>query len=291
MDYLRHERNYSRHTEISYFTDLCQFEEYIRGLEPEFDPEQIDADMIRRWVVSLAESGVSPRSIGRKLSGVKSFYRYLLEHGFVSHNPAKSVKAPKTGKPLPSFVNYGDMKLILDSCKGIPEGSNEFESMRNHLIVELLYLTGMRREELVKLKDSDVDYSAQLILVNGKRNKQRLIPISNALAQAIRGYQHIRNRDVNRETDSLFVLETGKPVYPMLIYRIVHRSLEHIATLGKASPHVLRHSFATGMLNHGAEINSVKELLGHSSLASTEVYTHTSVEELKKIYDKAHPRG
>ncbi len=291
LKYLRHERNYSRHTEISYSTDLKQFEEFIVELVGTFEVGEVEPDMIRRWVISLVEQKVSSRSISRKLSGVKSFYNYLLEHHLVAHNPAKGIKAPKANKPLPSFVNYSEMKLILDehfSKNGDVEG---FDAVRDHTIVELLYMTGMRRDELIKLKDSDVDFSAMQLLVNGKRNKQRIVPFGKKTAQLLQTYLEIRNKEVVREVDSFFVLKTGKALYPMLVYRVVHSHLEHISTLSKASPHVLRHSFATGMLNNGAEINAVKELLGHSSLASTEVYTHTSVEELKKIYEKAHPRA
>jgi integrase/recombinase XerC len=291
LEYLRHERNYSRHTEISYSADLVQFEAYIRGLAGEFEPGQIDSDQIRRWVVFLVEQKVSPRSIARKLSSLKSFYSYLLEHRFVTHNPARAVKAPRGNKPLPSFVNYSDMKHVLDDHFLQPGEADDFESVRDHAIVELLYVTGMRRDELIRLKDPDVDFSAMQLLVNGKRNKQRLVPFSESSGQMLKGYLAVRNRDVGPETDSFFVLKNGKPMYAMLIYRIVHQSLQHISTLSKASPHVLRHSFATGMLNNGAEINAVKELLGHASLASTEVYTHTSFDELKKIYEKAHPRA
>jgi integrase/recombinase XerC len=291
LKYLRHERNYSRHTEISYYTDLCQFENFIFGIVGEFDIEQIDSDMIRRWVVALMEQKVSPRSISRKLSGVKSFYSYLLEHHLAAHNPARGIKAPKANKPLPSFVNYVDMKPLLDEESFLTGAECQFEAVRDHTLVELLYVTGMRRDELIKLRDVDVDFSAKQMVVNGKRNKQRIIPFSPKTAQILNKYLDIRNREVVRESVYFFVLKNGKPLYPMLVYRIVHRCLENISTLSKASPHVLRHSFATAMLNNGAEINAVKELLGHSSLASTEIYTHTSVEELKKIYEKAHPRA
>lgn len=291
LKYLRHERNYSRHTEISYSTDLYQFEAFVSELLGEFLPEKIDADVIRRWVVSLVEDKMSPRSISRKLSGVKSFYKYLLEHQLVSHDPARGIKAPKANKPLPSFVNYSEMKPLLDDSSEAFSDNVEYESLLNHTIVELLYVTGMRRDELIKLKDSDVDFRAMQLLVNGKRNKQRIIPVSCETVSFLEKYQEVRNRDIARETTNFFVLKTGKPLYPMYVYRVVHHVLENISTLSKSSPHVLRHSFATGMLNNGAEINSVKELLGHASLASTEVYTHTSVEELKKIYEKAHPRA
>lgn len=291
LDFLRHERNYSRHTEISYFTDISQFEAFVVEMVGDFVPGDVDADLIRGWAVSLVEEGVSARSVSRKLSAVKSFYSYLLEHGLVSRNPAKVVRAPKANKPLPSFVNYTDMKPILDEYLAKSSREGDFESVRNHAIIELLYVTGMRRDELIKLNCTDVDFSAMQLLVNGKRNKQRLIPIAPSTAQLLKRYQDVRNRDVGNLCRNFFVLSSAKPLYPMFVYRLIHECLSQIGTLSKASPHVLRHSFATGMLNNGAEINSVKELLGHSSLASTEVYTHTSVQELKKIYEKAHPRA
>ena len=291
LTYLRHERNYSRHTEISYFTDLHQFEKFVTELMGEFSPEQIDADMVRRWLVALVEGNVAPRSVARKLSAIKSFYNYLLEHRLVVSNPAKGIKAPKPNKPLPSFVNYSEMKPLLDDFVDDSTDKNEYVAFLNHTIVELLYITGMRRDELIRLRDSDVDFSAKQLLVNGKRNKQRIIPISEEAVVFLKRYQELRSIEVGRKASAFLLLRNGKPLYPMYVYRIVHHYLEHISTLSKASPHVLRHSFATGMLNNGAEINSVKELLGHSSLASTEVYTHTSVEELKRIYEKAHPRA
>lgn len=289
--YLRHERNYSRHTEISYSSDLHQFEQFIIEQVGDFQPEDLTSDLIRRWVVSLVEQGISARSVARKLSGVKSFCSYLLEHRMLAANPARIVKAPKAKKPLPSFVNYSEMKPILDSYFVDYRPEAYFESVRDHTIVELLYMTGMRRDELIKLRDTDVDFSAQQLLVNGKRNKQRIVPISGNTVELLKRYLEIRNKEVVPEENAFFVLKSGKPLYPMLVYRVVHGCLESISTLAKSSPHVLRHSFATSMLNNGAEINAVKELLGHSSLASTEVYTHTSVEELKKIYEKAHPRA
>jgi integrase/recombinase XerC len=291
LKYLRHERNYSQHTEISYYTDLRQFEDFIIGIAGEFDAGQIDSDMVRLWIVSLMEQKVSSRSISRKLSGVKSFYNYLQEHSLVARNPVRGVKAPKASKPLPSFVNYSEMKPLLEKEAFAKDGQSQFEAVRNHTLVELLYVTGMRRDELVKLRVADVDFYAGQLLVNGKRSKQRMIPFGGKTSQMLKEYLDIRNKDVVCDCDSLFVLKNGKPLYPMLVYRIVHHCLENISTLSKSSPHVLRHSFATGMLNNGAEINAVKELLGHSSLASTEIYTHTSVEELKKIYQKAHPRA
>lgn len=287
LRYLRYERNYSPHTEISYSEDLRQFAEFVNQNHKGIDLREIDSDIVRLWVVSLLEFKLSARTVNRKLSALKSFYRYLLRVDEVENNPLKKIVGPKTKKPLPSFVNYSDMKKVLSE----EDFDCTFLSMRDRLILEIFYVTGIRRAELIGIKDVDIDFSAKILQVTGKRNKQRLIPVSDALLNMITLYMSARNRDVKVLSGYLFVKEDGEPLYPMLVHRIVNERLAWIPTLTKTSPHVLRHSFATGMLNNGADINAVKELLGHSSLASTEVYTHTSFEELKKIYNKAHPRA
>jgi integrase/recombinase XerC len=286
-DYLRYEKNYSSHTEISYLKDLAQFEGFLSENYPEYTLETISGDMVRAWVVSLMHQKISARSANRKLSALKSFYRYLLRTGAIESNPMKRITGPKPKKPIPSFVNYPDMEKLLDG--ELPDDS--FEAYRDKVIIELFYVTGMRRAELIGLQDQDVNLSAGTILVTGKRNKQRVIPISPTTARLISTYLEERNRKFENQTQAFFVKKDGSPMYPMLIHRIVSNRLKWLPTLSKTGPHVLRHSFATGMLNNGADINAVKELLGHSSLASTEVYTHTSFEELKKIYSKAHPRA
>lgn len=287
LRYLRYERNYSPHTEISYSEDLRQFAEFVNQNHKGIDLREIDSDIVRLWVVSLLELKLSARTVNRKLSALKSFYRYLLRVDEVENNPLKKIVGPKTKKPLPSFVNYSDMKKVLSE----EDFDCTFLSMRDRLILEIFYVTGIRRAELIGIKDVDVDFSAKILQVTGKRNKQRLIPVSDALLNMITLYMSARNQDIKMVSGYLFVKEDGEPLYPMLVHRIVNERLAWIPTLTKTSPHVLRHSFATGMLNNGADINAVKELLGHSSLASTEVYTHTSFEELKKIYNKAHPRA
>lgn len=287
IKYLRYERNYSLHTEISYSEDLRQFSDFIITHFPEIDIKDVDSDIARMWIVSLMESGISPRSINRKLSTLKSFYKYLLRIGEVAINPVKKVAGPKTSKPIPSFVNNADMDKVLDEHNF----DDTFESLRNRIMIELFYVTGIRRAELIGLKDVDVDFSAKTIQVTGKRNKQRLIPISKEMESLLEQYIEVRNRETGNYSGFLFVKKDGEALYPMLVHRIVTENLSQIPTLSKTSPHVLRHSFATGMLNNGADINAVKELLGHSSLAATEIYTHTSFEELKRIYNKAHPRA
>ncbi|NDV69100.1 tyrosine recombinase XerC [Dysgonomonas sp. 25] len=287
LRYLRYERNYSPRTEISYSEDLRQFSVFVESELGQSDVAAVDGDIVRRWIVSLMEAGLSARSVNRKLSALKSFIRYLLRIGELKANPLRKVVGPKAKKPIPSFVNDGDMEHLLDE----EDAENTFESIRNRLMMELFYDTGMRRAELIGLQDVDVDFSARMLKVTGKRNKQRLIPMSDKLVAQIMEYMQVRDSEVENLSGYLFVRTNGGQLYPMLVHRIVTGVLESVPTLSKTSPHVLRHSFATGMLNNGADINAVKELLGHSSLASTEVYTHTSFEELKKIYKQAHPRA
>ena len=285
--YLRYEKNYSLHTEISYSEDLSQFVEFLAEHFSDTDIKHVDRDIIRMWIVSMMERKISARSVNRKLSAVKSFYRYLQRIGEVTVNPASKVNGPKVGRPIPAFANSADMEKVLDEG----DYGDSFKSLRDHIIIELFYVTGIRRAELIGLKDVDVDFSSETIQVTGKRNKQRLIPFSDGVKQSLEQYIAVRNKEVGNQSGYLFVKNNGEPLYPMLVHRIVTSNLQQIETLAKVSPHVLRHSFATGMLNNGADINAVKELLGHASLAATEIYTHTSFEELKRIYNKAHPRA
>lgn len=287
IKYLRYEKNYSLHTEISYSADLTQFQNFLNEHFADVILKDVDNDIIRMWIVSLMEAKISARSVNRKLSTLKSFFKYLLRIGEIESNPTKKVVGPQIKKPIPSFVNELDMDQVLSE----ENFDNTFESQRNRLIIELFYATGIRRAELLGLKDGDVDLDGRTILVTGKRNKQRLIPISDNLKLMIQAYLDIRNSEIKELSGYLFVKIDGGALYPMLIHRIITGNLGQIPTLSKTSPHVLRHSFATSMLNNGADINAVKKLLGHSSLAATEIYTHTSFEELKKIYNKAHPRA
>ncbi len=287
LDYLRYERNYSDHTVSAYAKDLSQFEEYVKVYhEGRFDPVSIDADIVRNWIVFLMDGQMSPVSVNRKLSSLKSFFKYLIKHGVVAVNPLRLINGPKAKKPLPYFVKEKDMELLLDG----DSFAEDFEGVRDRLILELLYDTGMRRAELAGIKDRDIDYDAMVIKVTGKRNKQRLIPFAEGLKNLLTKYIDIRDREVGTFSDWLLLKKNGEPVTTSVIYNVVKERLEEIPTLSKCSPHVLRHSFATSMLNNGAELNAVKELLGHSSLASTSIYTHTTFEELKKVYH-AHPRA
>ncbi len=287
LEYLRYERNYSDYTVCAYSKDLSQFEDFVKERkEGIFIPAEIDTDIVRSWIVSLLDAKVSPVSVNRKLSSLKSFFKFLVKQGLVPVNPLRFVTGPKTKKPLPYFVKDKDMEGLLDG-DGFDE---DFEGVRNRLILEVLYDTGMRRSELIGLRDADIDYEAMQMKVTGKRNKQRLIPFAERLKNLMLAYTEVRNREVGAGSGWFFVRQNGEQMSVGILYTVVKKKLSDIPTLAKCSPHVLRHSFATSMLNNGAELNAVKELLGHSSLASTSIYTHTTFEELKKVYH-AHPRA
>ena len=287
LEYLRLERNYSERTIVSYETDLREFEEYFQEVDAGLDFKKIDADIVRRWMVHLMDEGRAATSVNRKLSTLRSFYRFLLRRKEVVINPMLKVVGPKKKKPLPFFVREKDMDRLLDESL-FGEG---FEGCRDRLILEMFYATGMRLSELIGLDDADVDLSARLIKVTGKRNKQRLIPFGNELEEDLLIYIKVRNEALPEGTKAFFVRKNGMRMYPLQVYRLVRKSLSKVVTLKKRSPHVLRHTFATAMLNGKAEMRAVKELLGHESLVTTEVYTHTSFEELKKFYELAHPRA
>ena len=287
LEYLRLERNYSERTIVSYETDLREFEEYFQEVDAGLDFKKIDADIVRRWMVHLMDEGRAATSVNRKLSTLRSFYRFLLRRKEVVINPMLKVVGPKKKKPLPFFVREKDMDRLLDESL-FEEG---FEGCRDRLILEMFYATGMRLSELIGLNDADVDLSARLIKVTGKRNKQRLIPFGNEMEEDLLIYIKVRNETVPEGTKAFFVRKNGMRMYPLQVYRLVRKSLSKVVTLKKRSPHVLRHTFATAMLNGKAEMRAVKELLGHESLVTTEVYTHTTFEELKKVYELAHPRA
>ena len=287
LEYLRLERNYSEKTVVSYGIDLREFEGYLKKADAEIDFTTVDADVVRNWVVHLMDEGRAATSVNRKLSTLRSFYRFLLKKKVMTVNPMTKVVGPKKKKPLPSFVREKDMDRLLDDLT-FGEG---YEGYRDRMILEMFYATGMRLSELIGLDDVDVDFSAKLIKVTGKRNKQRLIPFANELEHDLRVYIKVRDEALPNGSDAFFVRKDGKRMYPMQVYRLVKRNLSKVVTLKKRSPHVLRHTFATAMLNDCAELRAVKELLGHESLTTTEVYTHTTFEELKKVYELAHPRA
>ena len=288
LKYLLYELNRSEKTIVAYGTDLREFEGYLKKNNVEADFTKVDSNRIRGWVISLMdEGGCSPASVSRKLSSLRSFYRFLLRKGLVEVNPMLKIVGPKKKKPLPSFVREEDMNRLLDE---IPFDDG-FEGWRDRMILEVFYATGIRLSELIGLNDVDVDISARLIKVKGKRNKQRLIPFGDELMEDLLIYIKVRDEACLKEAEAFFVRKDGKRMYPMQVYRLVRRNLSKVVALKKRSPHVLRHTFATAMLNGNAELRAVKELLGHENLATTEIYTHTTFEELKKVYEQAHPRA
>ena len=288
LKYLLYELNRSEKTIVAYGTDLREFEGYLKKNSVEADFTKVDSNRIRSWVISLMdEDGCSPASVNRKLSSLRSFYRFLLRNGLVKVDPMRKIVGPKKKKPLPSFVREEDMDRLLDEMP-FDDG---FEGRRDRMILEVFYATGMRLSELIGLNDVDVDISARLIKVKGKRDKQRLIPFGDELMQDLLLYIKVRDETCLEGVEAFFVRKNGKRMYPMQVYRLVRRNLSKVVALKKKSPHVLRHTFATAMLIGNAELRAVKELLGHENLATTEIYTHTTFEELKKVYEQAHPRA
>ena len=288
LNYLRYERNYSGETVKAYEEDLRQFEAFGEEEVGVMAPSKVDAGLVREWVVCLMDKGYASSSINRKLSSLRSFFKFLLRKGEVDADPLRKVAGPKKKKTLPVFLKEGEMNRLLDDVD-FGEG---FEGCRDHLIIEMFYATGIRLSELIGLDDSDVDFSASVVKVTGKRNKQRLIPFGEELKLAMADYLGLRTEAVPvREEDAFFVRKTGERMYRGMVECIVKRNLSKVTTVKKRSPHVLRHTFATAMLNHDAELGAIKELLGHESLATTEIYTHTTFEELKKVYNQAHPRA
>ncbi|HPT43409.1 MAG TPA: tyrosine-type recombinase/integrase [Paludibacteraceae bacterium] len=287
IQYLQYEKNYSSHTVLSYHTDLIQFCDFLQIAPDDFNPKEIQADIIRQWVLKLLDGKNTARSISRKISTLKSFWKFLQLHGLAEQNPTLKIVLPKTKKTLPAFYKQNEMELVMAETKVL----HSYEQVRDHLIIRLLYECGLRVSELVSLVDQDFEVESKQLKVLGKRNKQRIVPMSNELSEKISEYKVLRNKELKRFDNSLFVLISGKSMYTKAVYNIVHREMSKVSTLHKQSPHVLRHTFATSLLNNGADINAVKDLLGHSSLAATQVYTHVTFSELNKIYKQAHPRA
>jgi len=288
LTYLQHEKRYSPHTVQSYRTDLIQFRDFMLQTF-ELSLNDVAYIHVRNYMVLLMEEGVTENSIGRKLSTLRSFYKYLVREQIVQSSPMALVKTPKAPKRLPVFVDDQKLDLLLDSEEFF-DGS--FSSVRDRLVIEALFGTGMRLAELLTLKESDINFYDSNIRVLGKRNKERIVPISKPLEDQLRTYIELKTlQKFDNKTEGLFVTDKGADAYPKLIYRIVQRYLSFISTQDKKSPHVLRHSYATSLLNRGADLNAIKELLGHASLAATQVYTHNSVERLKSIYKQAHPKA
>lgn len=291
VDYLRYERNLSEHTIAGYEADLKEFERFYLGLDSELDWNSIDADVVRQWEVSIMERGNKASSVGRRLSALRTFYRFLMKRKMVTKDPAHLVRAPKKDKTLPGYVREEEMNHLFDG----DFFDASFKGVRDKTILLTFYSTGIRLSELTGLRLPDFDMNQMQLKVTGKRNKQRLVPFGVELRDSMREYLSIRGQFCSEHdfsTDVLFMDErAGGEMSPSGVREMVKRYLSLVTTQQKRSPHVLRHSFATSMLNHHADLQSVKELLGHESLSTTEVYTHTSFEELKEVYKHAHPRA
>ncbi len=288
LDYLRFEKRYSDHTILSYRTDLGQFEGFFKEQGGGSDHTQADARFIRSWVIHLMESGQSARTVNRKISTLKSFYKFLMREQHIQKNPMDKVLSPKLSKKLPSFVEADKMDLLLDEY----DFGDDFRGIRNRLVIELLYITGMRQAELISLEDRDIDFFELNIRVTGKRNKQRIVPFDRAYLDVMKHYMELRDEAFPlRESPKLLLTDKGKALYPKFVYKVVHSYLRFVTTMEHRSPHILRHTFATHMLNRGADLNAIKEILGHANLSATQVYTHNTFEKLVTIYKQAHPRA
>ncbi|MCD2421520.1 tyrosine-type recombinase/integrase [Niabella pedocola] len=288
VSYLRFEKRYSRHTITAYTTDLQEFCDFIETVYGNAPLREVSYTFIRSWLARLMEQGISSRSINRKISSLKSFFKYHIKMETIGENPMFKVIAPKASKRLPAFINETDMKELHTT---LSQSTEDWKSLNARMLIGLFYGTGMRLSELIQLKGAQVDRSRKQVKVLGKGNKERVLPLGPALIDLVQEYEALKRKQFASLPDELLVTEKGKKLYPKYAYLLVKQYLSAIPTLDKKSPHVLRHSFATHLMNNGAEINAVKELLGHASLAATQVYTHNSIEKLKDEYRKAHPKA
>jgi integrase/recombinase XerC len=288
LRHLQYEKRLSHNTVLAYENDLQQFSQFTCENFSNTDIGNADHIMIRSWIVKLVEAGIGPSSVNRKIACLRTFYKFLLRQEAITKDPMSRINVLKTSKRLPAFVKEADMVNLLDN-QAFPD---TFEGHRDRLILEIFYGTGMRLSELLYLKEKDIDLANRTMKVTGKRNKERVIPFSTSLVSLINNYVTIRNRQVQvKDHGNLFVRSNGEACYPMMIYKTVRKYLDRFPTVDKRSPHVLRHTYATHLLNKGADLNAVKDLLGHTSLAATQVYTHNSMEKLKKVFDQAHPKA
>ena len=285
-NYITHQKRYSPHTVVAYQKDLEQFNTFLVKQYDITSVNDVTSIIIRSWIVELIEEGITPRSINRKISTLKSFYKFLLKNKLTESNPLVKIVTPKIAKRLPVFLGEIDVDKLFSEISF----QDDFEGVRDQLVLELFYSTGIRLSELVNLKLSFVDLSTKTIKVLGKRNKERIIPIGEKLINLVVRYLSKRKEN---EVKNIYFFTTnkGEQTYPKLIYRLVNKYLSLITTVSKKSPHILRHTFATHMLNNGADLNTIKEILGHASLSATQVYTHNTIEKLKNIYKQAHPRA
>ena len=287
VNYLRNERNYSEQTIVYYERANRDFQEYFKFMDSTLSWTSIDKDVVRMWMESLMDQGETAGTVNKKLSALRAFFRYLLRKKIITVNPMATIKGPKKEKPLPMFVRESEMNRLLDTYNAEP---SDYEQILARTIVLMLYETGMRRAEFLGLKDKDIDFTSHQIKVTGKRDKQRIIPFGRELEEAAREYMRVRDERFPSHPDSFLISKRGNALKESAFGLIVKQQLSLVTSIKKRSPHVLRHSFATAMLNNGANIESVQKILGHQSLETTQVYTHTTFEQLKKAYEKAHPR-
>ncbi len=288
IKYLSFEKRYSQHTISSYSIDLNQFHSFLADTFPGLKLAEVSYQQIRGWIIHLVEQNIKPSSVNRKIVTLRSFYKFLMKRSLIQKDPTLKIKVLKTSKKLPNFVQEGDMVKLLDQF----EFENDFFGWRDRIILELLYGTGIRLSELIDLTEAKVDLNLNTIKVLGKRNKERVIPFTANLKNSILAYLDCRNKQFpHNSTSHMVVTDNGGKCYPMMVYRVVKKYLSIFTTIEKKSPHVLRHTFATHLLDKGADLNAVKDLLGHASLAATQVYTHNSLEKLKKVFNQAHPKA
>jgi integrase/recombinase XerC len=291
IDYLRFERRYSPHTVLSYETDLRQFQEYLAHAYELTDPAEADHTLIRSWIVTLMEQQRDPRTVNRKIACLRSYYKFLLRTGKIDKSPMLRITAPKTSKKLPDFVPEDPLNGLLNTF----QFEDTFIGRRDQLVLEMLYGTGIRLSELIGIRHEDVSLTGKTVRVTGKGNKQRIVPLNPSLLTVIQQYIDCKARELpssGNVSGPLLVTDKGQPLYPQLVYRTVKHYLGQITSApGQQHPHVLRHSFATHLLGKGADLNAIKELLGHANLAATQVYTHLSIDKLKAVFEKAHPKA
>ena len=290
LQYLQTERRYSSHTVRSYLNDLDQFFSFLLSLGHSGDPLEVSPHDVRAWIVNLLDNKYSPVSVHRKISCLRVFYRFLRKEGLIKLDPLQKVVLPRRKKVLPVFVEEAALDKLLDDYSF----GDDFSGIRNRTIIEMLYLTGMRRSELIGLRNVDVDINEPSVKVTGKRNKQRIIPLVKPFVRRLEEYIKLKGEYIvvpEGDKGWFFITDKGNKLYDKYVYNTVSSYLAMVTTIEKKSPHILRHTFATHMLNHGADLNSIKELLGHANLSATQIYTHNTFEKLKKIYKQAHPRA
>jgi integrase/recombinase XerC len=288
IDYLKFQKRYSLNTVRSYHDDLVQFFDYFHAQFGKLPVNEIDHSYVRSWLASLKERNISAKTLNRKISCLKSFFKYLIKTGELDQTPMSKVISPKIGKRLPDFIRLEDSAKLIDSLKN----TDDWRSLNTRMLIAIFYNTGMRLSELINLREEQIDFHKRQIKVLGKGNKERLIPVSADLLAAIRDYMVSKRKTFTNVDEALLVTEKGKKMYPKYPYLVVRSFLgQQVQPLQKKSPHILRHSFATHLSNNGADLNAIKDLLGHSSLAATQVYTHNTIEKLKDVYKKAHPKA